>query len=93
MREQWEREYGLEGLAGPDYDRHLDAGLERISVNDDCSDYNGAARSASRRPATKLGYGFQPITRNADPTAYDPESAGFLGFGDQSGAKLGTLKT
>ena len=38
VREQWEREFGLEGLAGPDYDRHLDAVSERINVNTDCSD-------------------------------------------------------
>ena len=31
--------------------------------------------------------------RNADPESYDPATAGFLGFGDQSGSKQGTLKT
>ena len=26
VREQWAREHGLEGLDGPEFDRHLDAG-------------------------------------------------------------------
>ena len=37
VREQWAREHGLEGVDGPDFDRHLDAVLERVSANDDCS--------------------------------------------------------
>ena len=92
VREQWEREYGLEGLAGTDYDRHLDAVSERINVNPNCSDWNGP-HLRIKEGCEKLGYDFEVITRNADPSAYDPESAGYLSFGDQSGAKLGTLKT
>ncbi len=37
VREQWAREHGLEGVDGSDFDRHLDAVWERISVNDECS--------------------------------------------------------
>ena len=92
VREQWEREFGLEGLAGTDYDRHLDAVSERINVNPNCSDWNGP-HLRIKEGCEKLGYDFEVITRNADPSAYDPESAGYLSFGDQSGAKLGTLKT
>ena len=33
VREQWAREHGLEGVDGPDFDRHLDAVLERIGAN------------------------------------------------------------
>jgi GMC oxidoreductase len=38
VREQWERAFGLEGLSGPDFERHLDAVSTRTSVNDRCSD-------------------------------------------------------
>jgi len=31
--------------------------------------------------------------RNADPGRYDPDSAGYLGFGDQSGSKQSTWRT
>ena len=92
VREQWENEFGLEGLAGPDYDRHLDTVVERIGVTDECSDWNGPHQRL-KEACDKLGYGFRRITRNADPSTYSPDSAGFIGYGDQSGSKQGTLKT
>ncbi len=92
VRELWEREHGLEGLAGPDYDRHLDAVMERINVTGDISDLNGP-HLRLKEGCEKLGYHFQGILRNADPTKYDPRTAGFSGYGDQSGSKQGTLKT
>jgi choline dehydrogenase-like flavoprotein len=92
VREEWARDFGLEGLDGPDYDRHLDAVWARLAVNDGCSDLNGPHQRL-KEACAKLGYVFKPITRNADPTTYEPESAGYAGFGDQSGSKLGTLKT
>src|SRR5262249_48100970 len=41
VREQWAKEHGLEGVDGPEFDRHLDAVMERISANDRCSELNG----------------------------------------------------
>ena len=92
VREQWARESGLEGLDGPQYEACLDAVFERLGVNDSCSDYNGPHQRLAEG-CERLGYSFRRITRNADPAAYDPENAGLLGFGDQSGSKQGTLKT
>ena len=92
VREQWEREHGLEGVAGPDFDRHLDAVWQRLGVNDQCSDYNDP-HLRLQEACEKLGYSFSRVTRNADPARYTPESAAFMGFGDQSGSKQGTLKT
>jgi choline dehydrogenase-like flavoprotein len=92
VREEWEREHGLEGLAGPAYDRHLDEVFARLQVNDACSDLNGP-NTRLREACERLGYDFKVITRNADRERYDAEVAGFIGFGDVSGAKLGTLKT
>jgi choline dehydrogenase-like flavoprotein len=91
VRAQWAAQ-GLEGVDGPDYDRHLDAVWQRLGVNDQCSDYNSAHRHLEAACAA-LGYAFTRVTRNADPARYDPRSAGFMGFGDQSGSKQGTLKT
>jgi choline dehydrogenase-like flavoprotein len=92
VREEWERVHGLEGLAGPAYDRHLDEVFARLQVNDTCSDLNGP-NTRLREACERLGYDFKVITRNADRERYDAEVAGFIGFGDVSGAKLGTLKT
>ena len=77
----------------PDYDRILDAVSERVNVNDRCSDFNGPPRRRSRRACDEAGFASSAITRNADETATTPDLAGLMGFGDLTGAKLGTLKT
>ena len=92
VREQWATEHGLEGVDGPDYDRHLDAIFERLSVNDRCSDLNGP-HQRMKEGADRLGWSFQTILRNADENCYDPASAAYIGFGDQSGSKLSTQRT
>ncbi len=92
VREQWATEHGLEGVDGPDYDGHLDAIFERLSVNDRCSDLNGP-HQRMKEGADALGWSFQTILRNADESCYDPASAAYMGFGDQSGSKLSTQRT
>lgn len=83
---------GLEGVDGPDFDAHLDAVLTRISATDACSDLNDPNRRLAEGCAA-LGWSFERAVRNTDPAAYDPASAGYLGFGDATGSKQGTLKT
>ncbi|HET8841637.1 MAG TPA: NAD(P)-dependent oxidoreductase, partial [Ktedonobacteraceae bacterium] len=92
VRAEWAQDFGLEGLDSPEYDRHFDAILARISANDQCSDFNGP-HLRLKEGCEKLGYSFKRIVRNADPTRYDPVSAGYLGFGDQTGSKQSTTKT
>jgi choline dehydrogenase-like flavoprotein len=92
VRDQWESEFGLEGVAGPEFDRHLDAVWERLGVTDQCSDLNGPQQKM-KDGADALGWSFATVTRNTDPERYTPESAGYLGFGDQSGSKQSTAKT
>ena len=92
VREQWAREFGLEGLDGAEFDRHLDAVLERLGATDACSDPNGN-HERLRDGCEALGYEFGPTVRNTDPASYDPGTAGFMGFGDASGSKRSTAKT
>ncbi|HEX2126392.1 MAG TPA: GMC family oxidoreductase N-terminal domain-containing protein [Thermoleophilaceae bacterium] len=92
VREDWARDHGLEGLDGPDYDRHLDVVLDRISATDECSDLNGPHQRL-KEGCEALGLDFRTIVRNVDRSKYTPEQAGYAGFGDQSGAKLSTDKT
>jgi len=91
VREEWAA-HGLDGVDGPDFDRHLDAVLERSSANADCSDYNGPTMRM-KEGAEALGWSWWTCMRNTDPATYSPEQAGYMGFGDQSGSKQGTLKT
>ena len=92
VREQWASEHGLKGLDGPDYDAHLDAVHQRISANDACSDRNGP-QERLREGAEALGWSFETIVRNADPERYSPDTAGYIGFGDQSGSKQSADRT
>jgi choline dehydrogenase-like flavoprotein len=92
VREQWAREHGLEGLDTAEFDRHLDAVWERLGVNDRCSHLNGT-QETMQRGADSLGWSFKTTTRNVDESRYTPETAGYIGFGDQTGAKQSTAKT
>jgi choline dehydrogenase-like flavoprotein len=92
VREEWASEHGLEDVATEAFDRHLDGVWQRLGVNDRCSELNGPQENM-RRGAEALGWSFKTVTRNWDPERHDPVVAGFLGFGDQSGAKQSTLKT
>src|SRR3954447_16995615 len=92
VREQWAREFGLEGLDGADYDAHLDAVLERIGATVQASDLNGPHRKMNEG-CERLGWHFDLIVRNVDLEKYSPEAAGYLGFGDPSGAKNSTERT
>jgi hypothetical protein len=91
VREQW-AQHGLEGVDGPDYERHLDAVLERIGATDELSDLNGP-QQRMKEGCEALGWDFRKVVRNADPSKYSFETAGYLGFGDQSGSKQSADKT
>ena len=92
VREEWEREHGLEGLAGPEFDRILDTVSERVNVTDRCSDWNPTTETL-KSACEARGHGFQRITRNANEDRYDADLAGLMGFGDVTGAKNSTQKT
>ena len=92
VRKQWASEHGLDGVDGPDFDGHLDAVWSRLGVTDTCSDLNGPQQRLAEA-CEALDWSFKRITRNTDPDSYDPESAGFLGFGDQSGSKRSADRT
>src|SRR5215208_5716393 len=91
VREQW-AEHGLDGVDGPEFDRHIDTVLSRISANDRCSDLNGTQQRL-REGTEALGWNFETIVRNSDPESYAPGTAGYLGFGDQSGSKRSADRT
>jgi choline dehydrogenase-like flavoprotein len=92
VRDQWAKEFGLEGVDGAEHDAHLDAVLQRIGANHDCSDLNGPQRMMESG-CERLGWDFRRVVRNVDAAKYTPEAAGYTGFGDPSGAKNSTEKT
>lgn len=91
VRSQW-ASLGLDGLDGPEFDRHLEAVLTRMGATDACSDLNGPHQRMAEG-AKALGWSVHAAIRNADPSTYDPATAGFTQFGEPSGSKRGTLTT
>ena len=92
VRQEWADEYGLEDVNTPDFDRHIDSIWERSKVNHDCSELNQTQKTWIEA-AEKLGWSWHKTDRNWDPEKHDPLVAGYMGWGDQSGAKQSTLKT
>ena len=66
---------GSRASTAEDFDRHLDAVLERIGANDQCSDLNGP-QQRMKEGAEALGWSFATIVRNTDRRRYSPEMAG-----------------
>jgi choline dehydrogenase-like flavoprotein len=92
VRNEWEREHGLDGIAGAEFEAQIARVMRRLRVNGDCSDYNGP-HLRFEAGARRLGYHFQRALRNIDPEKYDPESAGFHGYGDTTGSRQSTVNT
>jgi choline dehydrogenase-like flavoprotein len=92
VRSEWEREHGLDGLAGSEFESQLNAVMRRLQVNDECSDYNGP-HLRFEAGARRLGYHFKRALRNIDPAKYDADTAGFHGYGDITGSRQSTVNT
>jgi choline dehydrogenase-like flavoprotein len=92
VRERWAREFGLEGVDGPEFDRLTDAVLDRIGATDQATDLS-PAQERMKLGAERLGWRGRQVVRNADPEKYTPEAAGYMGYGDPSGAKRSSDKT
>ncbi len=91
IRREW-ASMGLEGLDTPDYDRHIDAIWERLSVNDSATSQNRTHRKLIAG-CEQLGYSNRALTRNADPSCDDPRVCGYCSAGCQKGCKQSTMKT
>src|SRR3954454_5345052 len=92
VREQWAKEFGLEDIGSEEFERHLDAVWERLEVTDQCSDLN-VPHQRMQAAADALGWSFNLCTRNTNAERYDAQSAGYIGFGDQSRSKNSTMRT
>ncbi|HWS38970.1 MAG TPA: GMC family oxidoreductase N-terminal domain-containing protein, partial [Actinoplanes sp.] len=91
VRREWATGHGLTDLATASFDSHLDTVWRELSVTDRCSELN-RVHEAMRRGAETLGWSFATVFRNWDVKRHDAAVAGYLGFGDRSGAKQSTVK-
>src|SRR3954452_10528037 len=91
IRQEWAG-HGIEGIDELEYEQHIDAVWDRLSVN--------AEATSQNRPHRKLiqgmeasGFPWKPITRNADRECDDPRVCGYCYSGCQKGCKQSTMKT
>jgi choline dehydrogenase-like flavoprotein len=91
IRREW-ASMGLDGLDSPDYDRHIDAIWDRLSVNDEATSQNRTHKKLLAG-CDALGYPSRALTRNADSSCDDPRVCGYCFAGCQKGCKLSTMKT
>ena len=90
IRNEWE-EAGLEGIAGPDFDRYTDTVWERLDVNTEATVYNNNTRSMIAG-LSACGYDHERLPRNA-ARADTSEMCGYCNAGCQQGFKRSTLRT
>jgi len=91
IRQEWAR-MGVEGIDEPDYDRHIDAVWERLSVNQEATTQNRTHQKLIAA-CERLGFPHRALTRNADTACEDPSTCGYCFAGCQRGAKQSTMKT
>jgi choline dehydrogenase-like flavoprotein len=87
--EEWEREHGLTGATGAEYQRGFDFAEQRLGVNTQDSEPN-ANNAALQRGCHELGYAWHPIPRNASDCR---QRCGYCGYGCPYGRKQSTLLT
>lgn len=85
--QEWERELGVSGVTGPEWQTSTQAVCERLHVNTDSPEnrHNALLRIASER----LGYRWRRLPRNV----HGCSDCGYCGYGCRYGAKQGTLVT
>lgn len=91
VREQWDRESGLDLFSSDGFARSVDAVLRRLDVNGD----HGRASARERlmeRGLAELGWSAKAMTRNVRGCTQD-DSCGYCGFGCVRGAKRSMTKT
>jgi choline dehydrogenase-like flavoprotein len=87
--EQWERDYGFEGVSGPEFQRSLDAVSRRLGIDACAPEAPNANTRVFEAGLNALNYNVTRIPRNASGC----RDCGFCAFGCPSGAKQGTLRT
>jgi choline dehydrogenase-like flavoprotein len=92
VRQDWARQYGLEGVDGPEFERYIDEVLTRIQANQQTAIWN-AQNLRMSEGCHKLGYLSKRTFVNWDPKVFQPLMAGYTGFGDQTGGKQTARRT
>jgi hypothetical protein len=92
VRDDWARQYGLEGLNTAEFDRYMDLVEQRLSVGSETALFNGP-NLRMREGCAQLGYLSRQTRINWDPKLFNALMAGYTGLGDQTGGKQTARRT
>lgn len=92
VREDWERQYGLEGVNTAEFDQYIELVEQRLQTNQQTAYWN-SQNLRMREGCQKLGYLSKQTFVNWDPKIFQPLMAGYTGFGDQTGGKQTARRT
>lgn len=92
IRENWARQFGLDDVATPKFERYVDEIEQRIQANQQTALWNSQNARMSEG-CRKLGYLSRRTFVNWDPKLFQPLMAGYTGFGDQTGGKQTARRT
>ena len=92
VRDDWTRNYGLDGVNTQAYTAYMDAVTTRIQASSQTAFYN-AQNLRMKEGCEKLGYLSKQTQVNWDPNLFQPLMAGYTGFGDQTGGKQTARRT
>lgn len=92
VREEWERQHGIDGIDTREFDRYLDVVERNISASPRTSYYN-AQNLRLKEGCERLGYATRQTHINWNPRLFQPLLAGYSSFGDQTGAKQTSRRT
>jgi choline dehydrogenase-like flavoprotein len=91
IRDEWAA-MGVQGIAEPGYEQHIDAVWKRLGVNDTATSQNRTHKKLIEA-CEALDYPHRPLTRNSDVACEDPATCGYCFVGCQKGCKQSTMKT
>ena len=92
VRDDWTRNYGLDGVNTAAYDQYMNMVSTRIQASSQTAFYN-AQNLRMKEGCEKLGYLSKQTQVNWDPNLFQPLMAGYTGFGDQTGGKQTARRT
>jgi len=92
VRSDWERDYGLAGVDGPEFERYVESAMQRIQANHETALQNDP-NLRLKEGCDKLGYLSRQTYVNWNPQLYNPLQAGYTGLGDQTGGKQTARRT
>jgi choline dehydrogenase-like flavoprotein/heme-degrading monooxygenase HmoA len=92
VREDWARQYGIEGADAAEFDRYIEAVEQRIMASPQTAYFN-SQNLRMREGCARLGYLSKQTHINWDPNLFQPLMAGYTGFGDQTGGKQTARRT